>query len=218
MRWDDNSVTQVLHAWLEPGFIGNDDNAGEDVEPGAEDNQHVNIDGEVTDSDRDDDDEGTVGDAVPMGGTITVDGVTWKRVPSIDNGALDEHPDFDLQVRHANISDHTKEKELFDLCMPVPYDMLLQIVRDRAESVNDKYTSWDMSHVEATLKCLFGGAQFKVGTDLWSTTPKGLMPAPDFGRYFPPTSMHRLLRGGGVFFLPVFLDLFVELMVAVRHS
>ena len=190
MKWDDGTVTQVNHEHLEPGVINRAiDEDGADIDPSEQLDQYVNIDGEVTDSDNEGEVEAAEGNAIAMGETVEVDGVTWKRVQDIsDEGSLEDHPDFDLQVRHHNINDFTREKDLFDLCMPVSYDMLLQIVRDRAEAVNDKYGDWNLSHIEATIKCIFGGAQYKQGTDLWSTKQKGIMPAPDFGRYSPPPS------------------------------
>ena len=204
------------HQHLEPCDLANDDDpdAEDEVDPEEQVDQYVDVDGDVTDSEEDnasaeEDDDQT---ATVMNSAVVVDGVSWKRVPSL---AEDTFPDFDLQVRNLHITDHTREKELFDLCMPVTYDMLLEIVRERAAACCDKYKDWNMHHIEATFKVIFGGAQFKTGTDLWATETKGLMPPPDFGRYYIPVlilfTKHHLPLGGGAFFFGPFLRTFVQL-------
>ena len=220
VKWDEGSVTQVEHQHLEPCDLEEDDDADahDEIDPEDQVDQCVHVDGDVTDSDDDnasaeEDDDQT---ATVMNSTVVVDGVSWKRVPSI---AEDTYPDFDLQVRNLNITDNTREKELFDLCMPVTHDMLLEIVRERAAACNDKYKDWNMHHIEATFKVIFGGAQFKTGTDLWATETKGLMPPPDFGRYYIPVCTYVFYEappplGRWCFF---FWPLFETLCAVVPH-
>ena len=209
VKWDEGSVTQVEHQHLEPCDLDEDDDpdAHDEVDPEDQVDQHTHVEGEATDSDDDPDahDEDDDNPATVMNSTVVVDGVSWKRIPSF---AEDTNPDFDLQARNLNITDNTREKELFNLTMPVTCDILLEIVRERAASCNDKYKDWTMHHIEATLKVIFGGAQFKTGTDLWATETKGLMPPPDFGRYYVPALMfftkHHFPLGGGAFVLAPF--------------
>jgi hypothetical protein len=44
------------------------------------------------------------------------------------------------------------------------------------------------------MSIIFGGAQFKEGTDLWATQGVGLMPPPDFGRFLSKDRFARNLR------------------------
>jgi hypothetical protein len=41
---------------------------------------------------------------------------------------------------------------------------------------------------------IFGGAQFKSETDLWSTEARGMMPPPNFGRVLSRDRFKRILR------------------------
>jgi hypothetical protein len=55
--------------------------------------------------------------------------------------------------------------------------------------------NWVEWHIEdAALAIIFGGAQFKEGTDLWTTQRVGLMPPPDFGRFLSQDRFSRILR------------------------
>jgi hypothetical protein len=64
-----------------------------------------------------------------------------------------------------------------------------------ADEFNDKYREWSLIHIDKFLRCIFGGAQYKVatlsylpltnpkvGTELCATEDKGMIPAPDFAR------------------------------------
>jgi hypothetical protein len=77
--------------------------------------------------------------------------------------------------------------------MPVSKTRLLQIVRQNAEDDNDR-RPWVGWHIDAALSIIFGGAQFKTGTDLWATQRVGLMPPPDFGRFLSKDRFQRILR------------------------
>jgi hypothetical protein len=72
---------------------------------------------------------------VAIGGTVTVNDKVWERVAGIANDLRAESPHFDLQMRDFQITDHTKEIRIFRMMMPVNYDQLLIVVRDRADEV-----------------------------------------------------------------------------------
>ena len=59
-------------------------------------------------------------------------------------------------------------------------EKLLQIVRDGAAVAKDK-RKWEIEHIEAALCIIFGGAQYKAGTNLWGVQKKSMLRAPDFG-------------------------------------
>ena len=46
----------------------------------------------------------------------------------------------------------------------------------------------------AYFRCLYGGAQYKKGTDLWARERKGMINAPDFGRVLPKDRFLRINR------------------------
>ncbi len=82
---------------------------------------------------------------------------------------------------------------MFNAFLPLSKEALLEIVRENAEEANDHcvYYLW---HIDCALAWIFGGAQFKAETDLWATEPKGMMPAPDFGRVLSRDRFKRIVR------------------------
>ena len=44
------------------------------------------------------------------------------------------------------------------------------------------------------MRCLYGGAQYKKGTDLWATERQGMINAPDFGRVLAKDRFTRINR------------------------
>jgi len=44
------------------------------------------------------------------------------------------------------------------------------------------------------MRCLYGGAQYKKGTELWATERKGMINAPDFGRVLARDRFIRINR------------------------
>ncbi len=82
---------------------------------------------------------------------------------------------------------------MFNALLPMSKDNLLKIVRENAEEENDRrhYFLW---HIDCTMALIFGGAQFKAETDLWSTERKGMMPPPDFGRVLSRDRFKRIVR------------------------
>jgi hypothetical protein len=73
---------------------------------------------------------------VAIGETVTVHDKVWERVEKIPNDTRAEFPHFDLQMRDFQITDHTKEINLFWKMMPVDLNTLLNVVRDRADEVS----------------------------------------------------------------------------------
>jgi hypothetical protein len=79
--------------------------------------------------------------------------------------------------------------------MPLDRQTLLNIIRDNAdEDGSADKRIWEKWHVDAALAIIFGGAQFREGTDLWATKKVGMMPAPDFGRQLSFDRFQRILR------------------------
>ncbi len=65
-------------------------------------------------------------------------------------------------------------------------------MRANADEEGDR-RPWLPWHIDTTLAIIFGGAQFKEGTDLWSTKRVGMLPAPDFGRQLSRDCCQRVL-------------------------
>ncbi len=68
---------------------------------------------------------------------------------------------------------------------------MLQIVRDAVAKDKRK---WEIEHIEATLCIIFGGAQYKAGTNLWGVQKKGMLRAPDFGLHLSEDRFGKILR------------------------
>jgi hypothetical protein len=77
--------------------------------------------------------------------------------------------------------------------MSLSKDALLQIVREAAQSARDRRI-WQIEHIEAALCIIFGGAQYKAGTNLWATSKKGMLRASDFGMHLSQDKFRKILR------------------------
>ncbi len=89
------------------------------------------------------------------------------------------------------------EVEVFRAFMRLGRDTLLAMIRDNADEAEDGSQDkriWEKWHVDAALAIIFGGAQFREGTNMWSTKRVGMMPAPDFGRQLSYDRFQRILR------------------------
>jgi hypothetical protein len=106
--------------------------------------------------------------------------VRWKRIEGLPEDTRTEHH-FDSYFKANMFHDMTREVDVFNALLPISKEALLELVRENAEDVNDRSTYY-LWHIDCALAVLFGGAQFKAETDLWSTKRKGMMPAPDIGR------------------------------------
>lgn len=191
VRWDDGSIGQVEHRHLElvsVEEVSRDVGGGTDINEETDFDRFVTVDSEETDDEDEREPETTEGQEVTrVGGVVDVSGVKWKRVENIARDVREGMERFDLQIKPFVINGSTTEKDLFWLCMPVTREQLTQVVRSRAgffaptppyvflsfgllmpllslpaEESNDKYREWSPTHVDKFLRCIFGGAQYKV--------------------------------------------------------
>jgi hypothetical protein len=157
----------------------------------------------------------------PVGGIVQCGEFRWRRVKTIATDPRANHPEFDFTLRNVQLTEQTTLNDILWLCMPVSRAELLQTVRYRAgdltdpvsltlirslpnpfsnhksycsAAVNDKYKDWEAHHISAFLRCLFGGAQYRGGTELWATEWKGMVAPPDFGRVLSNDRFTRVLR------------------------
>ena len=181
----------------------------------AEGNQEESGNAELEDSDSDSDEEEGVrvggvthqvgkrkrneepvrqveGTDLKVGDTVEVGSMTWERIEGLDKDSRTV-PHFDTKFKSHLFNDETTEADVFRALMPISKTGLLKIVRQNAEDDNDR-RPWLGWHIDAALAIIFGGAQFKEGTDLWATQRVGLMPAPDFGRFLSKDRFKRILR------------------------
>ena len=136
VKWDDGTVSQVLHEHLELVSVAegsSDVGGGTDINEETDFDRFVTVDGEETDEEDEGDQEQTdVGDVTRVGGVVEVGNVKWKRIENITRDVRVGHDRFDLQVKPFVVNTATTEKELFWLCMPVTREKLVDVVRTRA--------------------------------------------------------------------------------------
>ena len=129
---------------------------------------------------------------IAMGEIVDVGAYSWERIEVITEDSR-QVPHFDTTFRTNLFHNEATEAEIFRAFMPLSRATLLTIVRENADKDGDKRI-WLAWHIDATLAIIFGGAQFKEGTDLWATKRVGMMPAPDFGRQLSHDRFQRVLR------------------------
>jgi hypothetical protein len=127
-----------------------------------------------------------------MGETVTAGEYTWTRIEDITKDSREE-PHFETTFKTNLFNELATEVDVFRALMPLSKMTLLNIVRENADEEGDR-RPWSPWHIDATLAIIFGGAQFKEGTDLWSTKKVGMLPAPDFGRQLSRDRFQRVLR------------------------
>jgi hypothetical protein len=132
------------------------------------------------------------GEGIEMGKTVTAGEYRWERVENITEDYRVE-PHFETSFKANTFHSDATEVEVFRALMPLDRQTLLDIIRDNADEDGDKRL-WDKWHVDAALAIIFGGAQFKEGTNLWSTKRVGMMSAPDFGQQLSYDRFSRVLR------------------------
>jgi hypothetical protein len=127
-----------------------------------------------------------------VGDTVQVGNMPWERIEGLDKDSRTV-PHFDTKFKTHLFNDENTEADVFRALMPISKTGLLKIVRQNAEDDNGSrpWVSW---HIDAALSIIFGGAQFKEGTDLWATQRVGSMPPPDFGRFLSKDRFQRILR------------------------
>jgi hypothetical protein len=127
-----------------------------------------------------------------IGDTVEAHGKTWKRVQGLTVDARTE-PVEASKFKRLHYSESTREVDIFWQLMPLTKEDLLQIVREGAQTARDR-RQWQIEHIEAALCVIFGGAQYKAGTNLWATTKKGMLRAPDFGMHLSQDKFKKILR------------------------
>jgi len=170
----------------------------EDIVDGQRGPGDEGCDGAATDSDseREEDPNGVDEAAVTataMGGLVEVAGVTWKRVAPSTVHSTRTREEPGMVLRNITVDANTTELDIHDALLPVSMEFLHDVVSFRAEEANDNRTH-TIAHLRAFLVCLYGGAQFKEGTELWAETAFGVMPAPRFGRRLNKDRFERMLR------------------------
>ncbi len=116
----------------------------------------------------------------------------WRRVDGINEDVRTEATK-DTRLKNLKITDNTTELEIFWALTPLKEEDLLQIVRAGADKAKCRM-AWEVKHIDAALCVIFGGAQFKDMTDLWSIKRKGMMPPPDFGLYLSRDRFRKILH------------------------
>jgi hypothetical protein len=107
------------------------------------------------------------GETIKMGEVVVIGDLRWKRIEGLVEDARTE-PHLPTTFKTNLIHDETREVDVFEALMPISKENLLKIVRENSEELNDG-GAWIMWMIDAALTIIFGGAQFKDGTDLWAT-------------------------------------------------
>ena len=131
---------------------------------------------------------------VKVGEIVTAGDYRWERINELTEDQREE-PHFETTFKCNMFHSEATEVEVFRAFMPLDRQTLLNIIRDNAdEDGSADKRIWEKWHVDAALAIIFGGAQFREGTDLWATKKVGMMPAPDFGRQLSFDRFQRILR------------------------
>jgi hypothetical protein len=102
---------------------------------------------------------------------------------------------FDTTFKCNMFHSEATEVEVFRDFMPLNRETVLNIIRANVdEDGSGDKRIWEKWHLDAALAIIFGGAQFKEGTNLWATKRVGIMPEPDFGRQLSQDRFQRVLR------------------------
>ena len=127
-----------------------------------------------------------------MGETVKAGEYEWQRIEGItDDERLEPH--FDTTFKTNLFNEEMLEVDIFRALMPLGTDGLLHIIRENANEDGDKRI-WLGWHVDAAIAIIFGGAQFKEGTNLWATKRVEIMPGPDFRRQLSYDRFEMVLR------------------------
>jgi hypothetical protein len=165
---------------------------GTDINKDTDFDRFVTVDSDETDDEGETATETIgVEEVTRVGGVVEVAGVKWKRVENIAQDVREGMDRFDLQVKPFVINGSTTEKDLLWLYMPVIREKMTEMLRCRAgflfrthpslsvpslapfisparplfvvaDESNDKYREWSPTHIDKFLRCIFGGAQYKV--------------------------------------------------------
>ena len=161
--------------------------------PEEERDPNAGMDGEGDPEADDGDASDEEGAAVAMGGTVEVNGNTWKRVVGMGDDPRGERPRVKMKMKKMRVNSHTKRSDFFKELFPVDFEHVLKVVKEGAARHNDK-GKYTIDGLYSFLCCFYGGCQFSVGTDCWETATRGMLPPPNFGRFMSRDKFDRWLR------------------------
>ena len=173
-----------------------DSSVSDDGDPAASGEEEAVAEGDVSEEERDpeagmdgelrdmDDGEASAAEedvtSTPIGGTVEVGGNKWVRVATMGEDVRGDRPKSTMAMKGMVVNSHTTRSGFWKELFPVPFTTMLNVVNENATRHRDKGV-FDMEGLMAFLCCLYGGCQFTVGTDVWATKKKGMMPPPQFG-------------------------------------
>ena len=173
-----------------------DSSVSDDGDPAASGEEEAVAEGDMSEEERDpeagmdgelrdmDDGEASAAEedaiSTPIGGTVEVGGNKWVRVATMGEDVRGDRPKSTMTMKGMVVNSHTTRSDFWKELFPVPFTTMLNVVNENATRHRDKGV-FDMEGLMAFLCCLYGGCQFTVGTDVWATKKKGMMPPPQFG-------------------------------------
>ena len=152
----------------------------EDRDPDAEMDSDADLDNR--DADRGNESEEDPGSSTAIGDEVEVAGLVWKRVASMGDDKRGGRPKSKMEMRKLKVNSHTRASDFWKGLLPVPVERVLEVVRENAKLHRDN-SKYDEEGLMGWFCCLYGGCQFKPGTDVWSTEKKGMVPGPNFGGF-----------------------------------
>ena len=165
----------------DPAASGEEEAVAEGDMSEEERDPEAGMDGELRDMD---DGEASAAEedvtSTPIGGTVEVGGNKWVRVATMGEDVRGDRPKSTMTMKGMVVNSHTTRSDFWKELFPVPFTTMLNVVNENATRHRDKGV-FDMEGLMAFLCCLYGGCQFTVGTDVWATKKKGMMPPPQFG-------------------------------------
>ena len=154
---------------------GNASDEGRDPEGGMDNELNDMDQGESSGAEED-------ATAIPIGGHVEVGGNKWVRVAHMGDDARGDRPRSKMIMKKMVVNSHTTRSDFWKELFPVPLTEMLKVAQDNAARHRDR-GEFEMDGLLAFLCCLYGGCQFAVGTDVWATQRKGMMPPPQLRRY-----------------------------------
>jgi hypothetical protein len=130
---------------------------------------------------------------LPIGGSVDVGGNVWKRVATMGEDPRGDRPKSTMTMKKMLVNSHTTRSDFWKELFPVPLEEAVAIVTANAVKHRDRGV-FNMDGFMKFLCCLYGGCQFAVGTDVWATKQKGMMPPPNFGRILSSDKFDRWKR------------------------
>jgi hypothetical protein len=156
---------------------GGDKAAAEDRNPEAGMDERADGDVDVGAASEDEGTANDTGDDVTRAG-----GSSWRKVVGVGDDVRGDRARFGMAMKRMTVNSHTKRSDFWKELLPVDLDGMLKVVTEDATKHEDKGTC-TKDGLLGFLCQLCGGCQFAVGTDLWTTTRKGMTPPPKFGEH-----------------------------------